>query len=316
MRLFRFLGAALLLACAPGAANGQTSLPDSGFTQVKQPVPVVEPRLRYRFYATYQSLFPAELEHGGSAGSERIEFRAGVTWRPTPEFAAGVALHYDLQEWVFESGGAFGSAPPWDALERGVATFPVELVFAPPFGAQVSPFVEWSYEREAGASDAMSYGTRVAALGVWGPRHRVGVGVTVHRQFFETHGAVFWLVDWELTPGLRLLNSVASGPFGPEGLELCWSLPPEWEVAVGGVGRSDRYRLEPEGMPAGDVAETGGVPTYARVAWGVGRRVRADLYGGMVAEARLKRWGSDGEEWVNEDIRSQPVLAMVVSSYW
>lgn len=317
MRFASRMCRALLLLCASlSGASAAAPLPDSGFAEVTQPVPVIVPRLRYDITATYQSLFPADLERGGSAGSLRIDFRGEVAWRPTAEFSAGVLLHYDMQEWVFEPGPAFGTAPPWDALERGAVSAPIEFVLAPPMGLMISPFLEWAYEREAGASDALTYGARVGLLGVVSPGHRLGVGVTMHHQFFDTPRSYYWLVDWQLTDDLRLTNSVASGPLGPEGLEVAWTFVPRWEVAVGGVERSDRYRLEPEGREHGDIAESSGVPLYARVTFAAAPRLRADLYGGAVVSGRIRRWDPDGISLADEDVATVPLLAMTVSSHW
>ena len=327
MRLARFLPWAAVVALMAAPALGApepdsslygtaTQLPNSGFTKVSQRMTVIEPRLSYEISACYQSLYPAALDHGGSVGSQQIEFRAQVSWRPTAEFSAGIVLHYDMQDWEFEPGQAFGSLPPWDALEHGVIVAPVEFLLAPPMGLMAAPFVEWAYEREAGASDALTFGSRVGIFGVVSPERRAGIGVTWHHRYFDTGMKPFWLVDWQLTDRLRLQNSVASSPQGPEGVELAWSLLPEWELAVGGVQLGDRFRLEPEGMEHGDLAEPSGTPVYARLSWQPIARLRADLYGGAVAAARIRRWDPDGVTIVDEDVAAVPMLAMVVSSHW
>ena len=270
----------------------------------------------YSASTSLQSLFPADLASGGSVESQRIGVSAGVNWRPAPAFSAGVGLNYEAQDWTFKSAPAFGAAPPWSALERGSVSLPIGLALSPHFVTGLSPFAEWSYEREAGSGDALTYGASLSAFGILSPRLTLGGGAKVHHQYFRTKVTPFLIIGWQLTTQLRIANSQAAGPLGSGGVELRYAPAPKWEMSIGGVTRSDRFRLEAEGTPAGDLAEQGGIPAYARVSYGVGTRLRADAYAGMLANARLKRWNDAGTELVDEEVAAAPAVALVVSSRW
>jgi hypothetical protein len=274
------------------------------------------PSVTYSASTSLQSLFTAELASGGSVASQRLGVSAGVTWRPAPAFSSGVSLNYEAQDWTFESGPAFGAAPPWSALERGSVSLPIGLALSPHFVTGLSPFAEWSYEREAGASDALTYGASLSAFGIISPRFTLGGGAKVHHQYFRTKVTPFLIVGWQLSTKFRIANSQAAGPLGSGGVELRYTPAPKWEMSIGGVTRSDRFRLEPQGTPSGDLAEQGGIPAYARVSYGVGTRLRADAYAGMLANARLKRWNDAGSELVNEEVAAAPAVALVVSGRW
>ena len=265
---------------------------------------------------TVQSLFAAEMASGGSVASQRLGFSAGVNWRPAPPFSVGVSLNYEAQDWTFEAGPAFGAAPPWSALERGSVSLPLGLALSPHFFTGLSPFAEWSYEREAGASDALTYGASLSAFGIISPRFSLGGGAKLHHQYFRNKVTPFLIVSWQLSSKLRIANSQAAGPLGSGGVELRYAPAPKWEMSIGGVSRSDRFRLEPEGTASGDLAEQGGIPAYARVSYGVGTRLRADAYAGMLANARLKRWNDGGSELVDEEVAAAPAVALVLSSRW
>jgi hypothetical protein len=296
-------------------------LPSSVARAVEPAARAVEPAARaskftYSASTTVQSLFAADMASGGSVASQRLGFSAGVNWRPAPAFSAGVGLNYEAQDWTFESGPAFGTTPPWSALERGSVSLPLGLALSPHFFTGLSPFAEWSYEREAGASDALTYGASLSAFGIISPRFSLGGGAKLHHQYFRTKVTPFLIVNWQLSTKLRIANSQAAGPLGSGGVELRYAPAPKWEMSIGGVTRSDRFRLEPEGTPAGDLAEQGGIPAYARVSYGVGTRLRADAYAGMLANARLKRWNDAGTELVDEEVAAAPAVALVLSSRW
>ncbi len=210
----------------------------------------------------------------------------------------------------------FGPSPPWETLERGSVSLPLVLAFSPRFVTGASTFAEWSFEREAGASDALTYGATLNAFRVFSPRFVLGGGAKVHHQFFRTKVTPFLIINWQLTARLRIANSLAAGPLGSGGIELRYAPADKWEMSIGGVQRSDRFRMEPEGAPSGDIGEQGGLPFYARLAYGVGTRLRVDGYAGVLAKGRLQRWDADGTQLVDEDLATSPGLGVVVSSKW
>jgi len=270
----------------------------------------------YTASTTYSTLLAADLADGGSAASQRVGVSAGVAWRPTPGFSIGTSLNYEAQRWAFETGPAFGVAAPWDALERGSASLPIVLALSRQFVTTASPFAEWSYERDAGTTDALTYGATLGAFGIFSPRLTLGGGAKVHHQFFRTKLTPFLIINWQLSSKLRIANSLAAGPLGSGGVELRYAPAPLWEVSVGGVTRSDRFRMEPEGTGSGDIGEQAGIPAYGRVSYGVGARLRVDAYVGALVSGHLRRFAPEGAELVDTKVSTAPGFALGVSSRW
>jgi hypothetical protein len=117
----------------------------------------------------------------------------------------------------------------------------------------------------------------------------------------------------KLSERLRIANALPAGPEGGGGIELRVTLAPEWEAAVGGVYRSERWRLGSGGPYPGDVAETRWVPVFARVSRQLGGRSSLDLYGGALFSGRLRIMNGDGHEVVGDDFKTAPAFAITLS---
>jgi len=307
----------LALLAAASAARAAQTVPPMPASMYSAPAPGTSTsRVAYNISAVYQNLLPADLESGGSAASDRFAFNAGLDWRPDAPFTVGVQLDYEWQGWNFEPGAAFGTFPPWDALERGSIALPLLVAISPEVVTEVSPFTEWAFMREAGSSNGFTYGATVSAFGIFSRRVRVGAGVKIHHQFFSTVTTPFLIVDWKINERLRVTDSQLAGMLGVGGLELRYAPAPRWELSVGGVQRQDRYRLATLGPGSGDLAESSGIPVYGRVSYGLGMWVRTDLYAGVVTAARLKRWDPDGIALVDEDVATVPMISVAVESNW
>jgi len=299
------------------SASAAQDVPPMPSSMYSAPAPgTTTTQVAYNVSAMYQNLFPSDLESGGSAASDRFAFNAGLDWRPDAPFTAGVQLDYEWQGWDFQQASAFGSFPPWDALERGSVSLPAMLAVSPEVVAGFAPFTEWAFMREAGSSNGFTYGATFSAFGIFSRRLRLGAGVKVHHQFFSTTSTPFLIVDWKINEKVRVTDSQIAGLLGVGGLELRYAPAPRWELSVGGVQRFDRFRLASVGPGSGDIAEPSGIPVYGRVSYGLGMWVRTDLYAGMVTASRLRRWDSDGLALVDEDVAAVPMVTIAVESNW
>jgi hypothetical protein len=123
----------------------------------------------------------------------------------------------------------------------------------------------------------------------------------------------FVILNWKLTDRLRVANASPAGPLGGAGVELRYAPTPDWELAGGGVIRSDRWRLQEHGSSTGSVGETSFVPLLARLSRKLGAKARVDLYAGVVTGNRLKLKNDDGHELAREDYATAPLVSASLS---
>lgn len=177
----------------------------------------------------------------------------------------------------------------------------------------VSPSVEWPAETGANTGDALIYGAVMSAAKVFSPRFLLGAGASVYRQFYDVKTSVFVIVNWKLTDKLRIANALPAGPEGGAGVELRYALTPDWELAGGGVSRSDRFRLRSAGRPKGNVGEPSSIPIFARVSRKLGPSFKFDLYAGALFNGKLTVRDADGHELASDGYRTAPTVAATVS---
>ena len=96
-------------------------------------------------------------------------------------------------------------------------------------------------------------------------------------------------------------------------MELRFAATPDWEIAAGGVSRSDRFRLAARGAGKGDVGETSGIPLLARVSRRFPSKSRLDVYAGVMANGKLTIRDADGNARVKETCDTAPALAATLS---
>ena len=171
--------------------------------------------------------------------------------------------------------------------------------------------IEWAYDEPASSDDAGIHGALFSAVKSVSPGHLIGGGASVTRQFYSVKATPFVIVNWKLTDRLRIANAPSVGPLGGAGVELRYAPAPTWEIAAGGVSRSDRWRLASRYAGAGDVGETSAVPLLARVSRSFGAKARLDVSGGALASNRLTLRDSGGHVIARTD--GDPAAAMAAT---
>jgi hypothetical protein len=161
--------------------------------------------------------------------------------------------------------------------------------------------------------DALTYGTVVSALKVFSPRLVLGAGTSVSRQFYSIKVSPFAIVNWRIGEHWRLANAFPSGPLGGAGIELRHAPDADWEIAAGGVLRSDRWRLSATGAYPDAIGEKSSMPMFGRVSRRFGPLWRADLYAGAFTDGRLRVKDSDGNELVSRKYAASAAFAATLS---
>jgi hypothetical protein len=257
--------------------------------------------------------FAGDLEQGGDVQWSSALVSGSVTRQFVPAFAAGLALRYGYEDWRFGSPGAFEGKAPWQRLQRPGASLNLSLALSRSLVVGVSPAVEWARDSRADMADAMIYGAVLSAAGVFSPQFVLGAGASVTRQFYSVKTSPFIIVNWKLTDRLRIANAVPAGPLGGAGVELRYAPTPDWELAGGGVWRSDRWRLEDDGPAAGRVGETSFIPLLARLSRQLGPQGKCDLQAGVLTSNRLTVKDSDGTVVDHEHYGIVPVISATLS---
>ena len=258
--------------------------------------------------------FAGDLEQGGDVQWSSATVSGSVTRQFVPAFAAGVSVRYDTQDWRFGSASAFGGKVPWQHLQRPGASLNLSLALSRTLVVGLSPTVEWAYDSKADLGDAVIYGAVLSAAKVFSPTLTLGAGASVSRQFYSVKSTPFVIVNWKLTDRLRIANAAPAGPLGGAGVELRYAPTPDWELAGGGVWRSDRWRLEDAGAGAGRVGETSFIPLLARVSRKLGPKARLDLYAGASTGNKLTVKDNEGHEITHDRYGTVPTISAACSA--
>ncbi len=257
--------------------------------------------------------FSADLDQAGNARWNSVMLNAGVTRQFIPAFWAGISMRDDDEDWRFHSASAFGAKPPWEHLHRAGTSANLNLALSPTLVVGVSPTLDWAYATGADMGDALTYGAVMSVVKVWSPKFVLGGGASVTRQFYSVKTSPFVIVNWKLTDKLKIANAVSGSPLGGAGVELRYALTPDWELAGGGVSRSDRWRLAKPVAGKADVGETSCIPLLARFSRKLGARARFDLHAGVLVGNKLRVRDSDGHEIAHDDYRTAPVISATLS---
>lgn len=290
-------------------------LSHAGVAAAAEPPPASEV-VHYTVSVSGQQAFKADLEKGGNASATRGNVSLSASRRFVPAFSASVSAGYELTEWKFEAPVAFGPAAPWKTIQRPSVGLGLQLALSPRFVLQANPFAEWSAVRGVKANDASTYGATLGAAGIFSPKFTLGGGAKVQRQFFNTKVTAFVIVNAQLAPTLRIANASSNGPLGGGGVELRLKPDETWELAVGGVYSSTRFRLAPQGSGEGDVGETGGIPLLARASCATRTGQRADLSAGAIVNGKIERRDPDGRTLVKEHLATALMVALTLTSRW
>ena len=257
--------------------------------------------------------FDADVDEGGSVGFGSVSISAGVTRQMVPAFAAGISARHIGEQWRMDTPAAFAGQSPWRDLQRSNVGLNLSLALSRSFLVGLSPVVEWARERDASADDALTYGAVVSAVKVVNSGLTLGAGASVNRQFYSVKVSPFLIINWKWSERFKIANALPAGPEGGAGIEARWTLGPDWELAGGGVIRSDRYRLANDAPYAGMIGETASIPMFARLSRTLGPHGKADFYAGVLANGRLRIKDSDGNEVAHTAYPVAPALAMSVS---
>ncbi len=254
--------------------------------------------------------FDTDLDSDGSFRRSNLAASGDLLHQFTPQFAAGLSVRYQFDQWSFDQPKAFGGRAPWGDIQAPQvgATF----LYAPAadWKILVAPSIEWSYEDGASAGDAQVYGAVVMASKVFSPTLTLGVGAAAYRQLYETKVFPFITVDWQINDQWSLSNPLPAGPAGGAGLELTYAPREGWEFGFGGAYRSTVFRLQGEGAAPGNIGEETAIPLFLRISRDFSEKTRLDFYAIALVNGKLTVNNPSGDEIVSQDYRTAPAVAL------
>ncbi len=257
--------------------------------------------------------FDSQLRSGGAVRMSGVSIAAGVTRQWIPALSAGLSLRDVSEEWRFASSTMLAGGAPWRNLRRSSVGLSSRLALSRTVLVGVSPSVEWAYDKRAGTGDAATYGGALSVVKLVRPGRTLGAGANIQRQFYSVKLSPFVVVNWKLDDRWRIANAPSTSPEGGGGVELRWASVQNWELAAGGVIRSQRYRLADSGTSVGRIGEYSSIPLFARCSRNLGARFKADLYLGAAASGRLRIRDSSGRELASVGSDTAPAMAATLS---
>ena len=154
------------------------------------------------------------------------------------------------------------------------------------------------------AGGIVSYGWR------YSDRLTIGFGAGFFTGMEDTKVFPVLLVSWQISENWRIGNPFRPGPSGPAGLEVVYTVSPDWEIGFGGGWRSHRFRLDEDGPNPGGIAEVEGFPAFARFTWRASEIFTVDFYGGMLFGGEVTMEDEGGNEVFSDDMDQAPIVAV------
>jgi hypothetical protein len=254
--------------------------------------------------------FNTDLDDGGDFRWTDLQASGTITRQFTSDFAAGLTLRYDYQDWSFGSPTAFGGNAPWSNVRAATVGVNLTWLPTPEWRIGFNPTFEWSGESGADAGESLDYGAVVSATRIFSPDLVLGLGAGVFRQLEDTKVFPFIVVNWKITDRLRLTNPLPAGPAGGAGLELAYALSDGWELGAGGSYRSYRFRLDEHGAVPNGIGENRFFPVFARLSYGFGPATRLNFYAAAFVNGELNLMRADGSDLASDDYDVAPAIGV------
>lgn len=250
----------------------------------------------------------ADLDRSGDFSVGGAILRGGVSKDLGGGKRAGITLTYDYLDYSFSNSGAFGRVAPWNIVQRYGVSAPLSFEVGDGWSIGVAPSVDWFRENGAKSGDSLTWGATVSGSRRFERGNRLGLGIGVFDGIEKTSVFPLLVIDWRFGDHWRLTNPLPSGPTGPAGLELGYYFDGGWTAGVGVAYRVLRFRLSETGPVRNGIGEESGMPVFVRVTRNFTDQLALHLYGGVVANGRLRVENSSGNLVRKEDFDPAPLF--------
>lgn len=251
---------------------------------------------------------PAHIEGGGKVTIARSRIQSNGRLFATRKLFANWSLGLGLSDYNFDNQ----ASNPWDDIYQGNLTLSLLRPLNQQWSLLLSPSINVAGEADAQADRTISYGLLSALNWQVHKGLRLGLGFAAFENLEESQLFPVIIVDWQLSPNLRLANPLRAGVTGPAGLELSWQAAKQWTLAAGGAARSYRFRLAKENRVSEGIGEESIVPVWLRLSRQLGAG-QLTLYTGAVLNGSLKLEENRGRTVSRRDYDETPFLALYFS---
>jgi Domain of unknown function (DUF6268) len=255
--------------------------------------------------------FDTDLDNNGGSFRWAGGIATGsVLYQVNKQFAAGLSLQYDFQQWHFSNPTGLGGIAPWRDINQPQVG--ANFIYTPTddWTILVSPSVAWGYETGASTSDALTYGAVVVVSKDFSPTLSIGLGAAIYREIFRTRTYPFLAIEWQIDDHWKLANPFQAGPTGGAGLELSYAFGNEWEAGFGATYRSFVFRLKQDGPVPNGIGEQNYIPVFFRLSRTIGKQAQFDFYAAALANGSLKVKNPSGNDLYSSDYEVAPALGM------
>ncbi len=275
-----------------------------------------EPGQNVRLSVNGSTLYqpPVHVGGGGTVSVSRYSLSGGSMVPINDRLSLGIGLSYEFDDYNFSRLSHFAVPDPWNNVDRIGLHTTVMYRLSPEWGLFAGPTVQYAGERGADFSDSLLYGGTVGALYKPSSAFMIGFGAGVFSRLEQTSFFPALIFSWKITDKLRLGNSFRTGPTGPAGLELAYTIDRNWEAALAGGYRSYRFRLDSNGPVPNGIGEMDSWPLFARLSRNLGRSLRLDVYGGAAFGGRLKLADSRGHEIDRTSYNTAPLVGLALTT--
>lgn len=271
-----------------------------------------------RIFVNASSLYQPEshVHGGGSVAASRCSLSIGSTVPLNDKASLGFGLSYELDNYNFSRLSDFAVPDPWNRINKIGFSTRAGYRISPEWMLFAAPVVQYAGEEGADFGDSLLYGGTVGALYRPNKRFVIGFGGGVFYRLEETSFFPAFIFSWKITDKLRLGNSFRTGPSGPAGLELSYSIDSNWETAIAGGFRSYRFRLDENGPVPNGIGQIDSWPLFARVSRKLGHHLRADLYGGVAFGGKLRLEDSRGRKIDQASFNTAPLAGFALTMFY
>lgn len=256
----------------------------------------------------------ADLDLGGELGMNQTDFRVGYDWSLGRGSSLGLSMQASFHDYDFGPAGTPGFTAPWG----DVVDYSLGMSWRKPMGDEgmlfIAPSIGFARGEGADWGESLTYGTIVSYGYRFSENLTIGFGAGVYFGLEETSAFPVLLVDWQINDTWRIGNPFRPGPAGPAGLEVVYSGGESWEVAFGGGWRSNRFRLDEDGLNPDGIGELEGVPVFLRLTWFASETFSLDVYAGQLLSGEIKLENRRGGKIGSDDLDSAPLAALSVTA--
>lgn len=258
---------------------------------------------------TVFSIYDTDLDDGGSVSMDQYGIGADLDFQLSEQLKTGIGVSYTMQDYDFSGNTGFSGLNPWEDIH--IVNVSASLTYSPEQNWSIlfSPFVESSAESGADDGESYSYGAFLFASYVYSPDLVLGFGGGVSSGLEETTFIPTLFVRWQINDRLLLANPAEAGPSGPAGLELSYTLSPQWNFGIGAAYRSYRFRLDDDGVAPDGIGEFSGIPAWLRISWQPKEFASLALYGGYTFGGEVELEDSSGDHLTDDEYDPAPFAA-------